>query len=172
MNILQIGENQNSPFSLGDIYGIKITFPKSYHFLWLETKKKLNSGNTSFVGERLVSLEISSHIISVILRTCCLQITLSWGWWHDCSWEVSTSQEMITEILLRQILPKWIIIYNLILKFRHWCSPDIEEALLAHRNKSEVLWDSTNCLLSTLFSYENFICIFSRKFRLRRMWLL
>ena len=33
MNILQIGENQNNPFSLGDIYGIKITLLKSYHFL-------------------------------------------------------------------------------------------------------------------------------------------
>lgn len=30
--------------------------------------------------------------------------------------------------------------------------PILKEALLAHGNKSEVLWDSTNCLLSTLFS--------------------
>lgn len=82
-----------------------------------------------------------------------------------------TTSEIIIEILLGQILPKWIVIGNLILKTTCQNSPDIEETLISYRNKSEVTLDSTKCLLPSLFSQEQVICIIGRSFRLRKQRL-
>ena len=51
--------------SMGSIYEQKLLCSNYITSSDWRQKKKINSGNTSFVGERLVSPEISSHIISV-----------------------------------------------------------------------------------------------------------